>query len=105
MAKGTIDDVLRKLESIDRWRVVWEEEKKKHAKTLYGNGDPGVDEMLRGVYAYINEQKALTIKRSAWWERFQWVLIPIAVGGIGSFIYQAFVFYFQVWPVISSLKP
>lgn len=29
----------------------------RHAKTLYGNGEPGMDEQIRRIYEWIEEQK------------------------------------------------
>lgn len=29
----------------------------KHSKTLYGNGEPGIDEQIRDIYKWIQEQK------------------------------------------------
>lgn len=42
-------DALRRYESQARWRVVVQAKQEKHDKTLYGNGEPGMDEILRNT--------------------------------------------------------
>src|SRR5574343_457737 len=51
-----IDEIIRKLDSIDRWRVRTESAVDKHHHTLYGNGDKGMDEMMREVHTWIVKQ-------------------------------------------------
>ena len=98
-----MNDVLAKFESIDRWRAAIQSTMDKHSKTLYGNGEPGHDEMIRGIYGHIKEQKEAEQRRRLWWDKLQWIFIPLVVGGITTFVWQAFTFYFKVWPAIEHL--
>ena len=41
--------------------------------------------------------------RRAWWEKFQWVLIPIITGGIVAFFWQALYFWIDIAPKLSRL--
>jgi len=51
--RATTEDVLEQLErfkdTIDRWRVQYSTEQKRHSYTLYGNGEPGMDERIRNI--------------------------------------------------------
>ncbi len=47
--KITEAESLRRTESIDRWRAQVEAKQQKHDKFLYGNGEPGMDEVLRNT--------------------------------------------------------
>lgn len=49
MAEVTLESIARQLESSDRWRAVTEKRLESIHKTLYGNGEPGWDEMLRDI--------------------------------------------------------
>ena len=102
---ATIDDVLSRFDSIDRWRVTVQARIDKHDKTLYGNGEPGHDEMIRDIYSFIGTQKTADERRRSWWDKFQWVIIPLVIGGIVTFVWQALVFYFQVFPAIEKIAP
>lgn len=42
-------EALRRHESLERWRVQVQAKQDKHDKTLYGNGEPGMDEVLRNT--------------------------------------------------------
>ena len=45
------------LDSISKWRVRTDRLLEKHSHFLYGNGEPGIDEVLRNINKWINEQK------------------------------------------------
>ena len=48
-------------ESIDRWRVTIQSQQDVHRKFLFGNGEPGMDEIMRRVLKFIeNEEKKQT---------------------------------------------
>jgi hypothetical protein len=53
-----IDIANAKLDSISKWRVSVDDTLRKHNKTLFGNGEPGMDEILRELYKWMLEQKA-----------------------------------------------
>ena len=99
-----VDQVLLKLESIDRWRAEAQAKQEKHEKTLYGNGQPGHDEMIREIFAFINAQKETALRRRVWWDKLQWVVIPMVIGGAATLLYQAFIFFTQIAPILESLK-
>lgn len=77
-----------------------DEELKKHHKVMFGNGDGtiGWDEQIRTIQNWINLQIEKEKKRAAWWDKFQWVIIPMAVGVAGAFVWQVVYFYFTVVP-------
>lgn len=94
-----------KTDSWDKWRAIIQAQSEKHDKALYGNGEPGMDEQLRNIVAWMNKQDEAAKRRAAWWDKLQWVVIPMAIGGVATFAYQAFVFYFQIVPIIEKLRP
>lgn len=53
----TKDDFDRLKDSIDRWRVQMQAEQDKQRKTIYGNGEPGLDELVRRHDAMLTEVK------------------------------------------------
>lgn len=52
------------------------------------------------MYPAFKEQQ----KRKAWWERLQWVVIPIVSAGVLTFLWQAVVFWFDIVPKLGVLK-
>jgi len=81
-----------------------DKEIKRHSKDLYGNGEPGMDEQIRKIWEWIDLQKAKETKRAQWWDKFQWVVIPIFVSGLLLFLGQAAYFWFAVVPDLMTLK-
>jgi hypothetical protein len=80
-----------------------QELKDKH-RVMFGNGDGtviGWDEQLRTIQKWIDLQIEKEKKRIAWWDKFQWVIIPMIVSGFAVFIWQALYFYFTVVPRLS----
>lgn len=94
----------RILSSIDR-RLTPEllEKIEQHDHTLYGNGQPGMDEQIRNIGAWIETQKQAAERRRAWWEKLQWVVIPIGITGLIAFVGQFLVFWFDVVPKLQQL--
>jgi len=70
---------------------------------VFGNGKIGVDERLRIIDAWILSQKEISDRRRAWWDRFQWVIIPIVIGLIVAFASQAFYFWTKTVPMLEHL--
>jgi hypothetical protein len=66
-------------DTLDRWRVAIQNKTDKHDKTLYGNGEPGMDENIREILKYIVEQKEEKKKRRETWGKIQ---IPVTISGI-----------------------
>jgi hypothetical protein len=91
-------------DTIDKWRAPVQARLEKHESTLYGNGVPGMDEQIRNINGWIEAQKELALKRKQWWDKLQWVVIPIFVGGLVTLMYQAFVFFTEIAPILESLK-
>jgi len=58
---------------------------------------------INQMYPFFIEQKTRTENQRAWWNRLQWVIIPLVVAGIFTFLYQAAVFYFRLVPIIEQL--
>lgn len=74
-----------------------------HDHTLYGNGSPGMDEQIRNIGAWIDSQKQSADRRRAWWDKFQWIVIPMGVAGVVAFVGQFLVFWFDVVPKLQQL--
>jgi len=70
----------------------------KHDKFLFGNGEPGIDERMRNIEKWIELQIEKEKKKIAWWDRFQWVIIPIIITFTVGFIGQFIVFWIRVVP-------
>lgn len=52
-AKEFHDEFKQLTDTLDRWRVKIQAVADKHEKTLYGNGEAGMDEQIRVIHAYI----------------------------------------------------
>lgn len=48
--------------------------------------------------AYMEQQK-----RRTWWERFQWVIIPLVSAGVLAFLGQAVIFWFDLVPKLNQI--
>lgn len=59
---------------------------------------------INKMYPFFVEQKQKLEKQRIWWDRLQWVVIPLVVAGVLTFVYQAAIFYFQIVPIIEQLK-
>jgi len=42
-------------------------------------------------------------KQKMWWEKFQWVIIPMVTASVIAFFGQAVVFWFDIYPKLSQL--
>lgn len=98
------DEINKLRDTIDKWRAPIQARQEKHDKTLYGNGVPGMDEQLRRIIEWIEEQKQKEFRRKQWWDKLQWVVIPMFIGGVVTLGYQAFVFFTQIAPILEALK-
>ena len=99
----TQDDFKRFTDTIDRWRVTMQVQIDKHNKTLYGNGEPGIDEQIRNIHLWMEAQKEKDRKRVEWWNKLQWIIIPIVITGFFAFVGQAVYFYFDLIPKLQNL--
>lgn len=52
-----IASISNKIDSINKWRPTIDRKLEKHDHFLFGNGEPGIDEVLRNIDKWINEQK------------------------------------------------
>jgi hypothetical protein len=48
-----IDEVQKLRDTVDRWRVQTQAKVDRHEKTIYGNGNIGMDEQVRTIYATV----------------------------------------------------
>ena len=71
-----ITQINRKMDSIDRWRVRADFSINKHDHTLYGNGEIGMDEMLRKLYEWMQASK--TREQEGWSDTKKFVIGTIA---------------------------
>jgi hypothetical protein len=56
-------------------------------KTIYGNGDPGMDELVRSIAAWVEEQKKRAADKTAEWRKYVfWGATFVASQLIGYFI-------------------
>ena len=98
MAQATFSKQTR--QNINLIPSLMEQVAKDH-KFLYGNGEPGLDERMRNIEKWIELQISKEQKRIAWWDKFQWVIIPIAITFFLGFIVQFILFWIRVVPNIS----
>lgn len=66
--------------------------------TVFGNGDIGMDEQLRNIWAWIELQKQAQEKRIDFWNRFSWLIITAIVTGFLAFVVQFIVFWVRIVP-------
>ena len=100
---ATTEDIDRLRDTMDRWRVTIQVEVDKHKHDLYGNGEPGMDERIRQINGWIDDQKKTAERRREWWNRLQWVIIPMVATAVFVFIGQAIYFYFDIVPKLQAL--
>ena len=74
-------------DTLDRWRAVTQSqmdelkaETKKHSKTIYGNGEPGLDEVARTNRTMILSNSETLKELKAFMENFRPVLVFYKVG-------------------------
>ena len=83
-------------------RRVREEQELLH-RFLFGNGTSiGLDEQLRIIQKYITDQEKDKERRRSWWEKFQWVVIPIIIISIVSFLGQFIYFWLTLVPQLEK---
>lgn len=99
----TKDDFKSLTDTLDRWRVQLQAKVDKHEKVLFGNGEPGLDEQIRGIHTWIGEQKKSADKKAEFWGKFSWLIISSIVISLIAFIGQAVIFWVRVVPEISKL--
>jgi len=75
----------------------------KHNKTLFGNGEPGLDEIMRGVSAWIKEYKETQKARQEKQDKYILLLVSTAVGMAATFIGGVLMWFVNIYPVISQL--
>jgi hypothetical protein len=96
---NTIPGLIEKVAEHER------ELKEKH-KIMFGNGDSiGWDEQLRNIFQWIESQKEAQEYRKMFWTRIAWIIATPILAGIGLFVYQAFVFFYEIVPILKALKP
>jgi hypothetical protein len=69
-----ISEISGKLDSIIKWRAIVDRKLDKHNHTLFGNGEPGWDEKLRRLVAFVDKQEA---KEAAGWSEVKKFTIGI----------------------------
>jgi len=76
-------------------------------ETMYGNGKKGLDEVMRNVQDYIEEEKkgkaALKAKREAEVTRLKWTILGVGLPIVIGFIYQFFYFWTVYAPQVQTL--
>jgi hypothetical protein len=60
----------RHADSIDRWRAEVKNRLDEHHHALFGNGKPGMDEMLRKITEWVEDQKSKEKERWSDWKKF-----------------------------------
>lgn len=53
---------------------------------------------LNEIYPYYKRQKEKQERWDRWWDRLQWVIIPMIVAGVIGFLGQFIYFWFMVVP-------
>ena len=75
----------------------------KHNKTLYGNGEPGLDEIMRNVNAWIKRREETDKLRTEKQDKYMMLLVSTAIGMAATFIGGVLVWFVNIYPVISNL--
>lgn len=71
-----IDNIASQMESITKWRLGVDRLIEKHGHTLYGNGQPGMDEILRNINDWVGDQKSK--EKESWSDTKKFVLGALA---------------------------
>jgi hypothetical protein len=71
-----LDTISNQMDSLSRWRVEIDQRLDKHSHTLYGNGSPGMDEMMRRVLAFVERQEKA--EETRWSDTKKFVLGALA---------------------------
>lgn len=83
-------------------RAEFEPFRKRHNdmyNALFGEpGKPGYDEVIRNILQWIELREKAAERRREWWNRLQWVIIPILVASFLAFLGQAIVFWVRIYP-------
>ena len=95
----------RLTDTLDRWRVSMQSKIEKHEKSLYGNGEPGMDENIRNLVKSQQEyQKALQEEK----DQRQWLYratVGAAISTMFMLIVNGFIYFAKILPVLEKLKP
>jgi hypothetical protein len=75
-------------DTIDRWRATVQAKLDQHHKTLYGNGEPGMDENIREILKYIKQEQEVKQRRRESWNKIQFPVITAGILGAIAFIYD-----------------
>ena len=54
------------------------------------------------MYPWIQEQQRKEEARKVWWNKLQWVVIPLVVGSVFIFLGQAVYFWYTIVPDLMS---
>lgn len=76
----------------------------KHNKTLFGNGEPGLDEIMRNVSAWIKDYKESQKARQDKQDKYMLLLVSTAVGMAATFIGGVLMWFVNIYPVITNLS-
>jgi len=84
-------------------RKIREEQELQH-RFLFGNGNGiGLDEQLRIIQKYVTDQEKDKDRRRAWWDKFQWVVIPMILAVILGFLGQFIYFWLTLVPKLETV--
>jgi hypothetical protein len=82
-----IQEIYRKMDSVDRWRVRADVLINKYNHTLFGNGEPGMDEMLRNVKGMLDVLVKLA-----------WIVVGVVVASGISFLIAIARYFIRTMP-------
>jgi len=75
----------------------------KHNKTLYGNGEPGLDEIMRNVNAWIKRREETEKTRNEKQDKYMLLLVSTAVGMVATFIGGVLMWFINIYPELARL--
>lgn len=71
-----LESIDHKLDSLSKWRIYIDKRIDKHQHTLFGNGEPGWDEVMRRLVVFVDKQEKKEAER--WSETKKFVLGVLA---------------------------
>jgi len=95
----TAEQFKQLLERLDKFEARIE----KHNKTLFGNGEPGLDEIMRNVSAWIKRREETEKLRQDKQDKYMLLLVSTAVGMAATFIGGVLMWFVNIYPAISQL--
>ena len=107
--REVVKELRENRESSDRWRAITQTEIERHRKTLYGNGEIGMDENIRTILSYMKQregdEKALLRQRQDTYNHYVRIAYGTVITTVIILIINGIVYFFRILPIIEKLNP